>query len=60
MVYNTLKKKIGRNLAHLLTITMATMMHPFKKKLNGQQQYEGLFSIKKNQKKSGTIKKVKC
>ena len=52
MVYNTLKKNfLGSN--HLLTITMATMIS---KSQNGQQQYEGLFCIKKNIKKSGTIK----
>ena len=43
MVYNTLKKFfLGSN--HLLTITMATMIS---KSQNGQQQYEGLFCIKK-------------
>ena len=53
MVYNTLKKIfLGSN--HLLTITMATMMHP--KSQYGQLHYEGLFCIKIIKKKSVTIK----
>ena len=58
MVYNTLKKIfLGSN--HLLTITMATMIHPFQKCQNGQQQYEGIFCIRKH-KEIWYNKKVKC
>ena len=55
MVYNTSKKIfLGSN--HLLTITMATMMHPFQKAKIDNNSMK-VFFVLKNIKKSGAIKK---
>ena len=57
MVYNTLKKKIGSN--HLLTITIATMMHPLQKAKMDNNSIKVFFALKKH-KKIWHINKVKC
>ena len=55
VVYNTLKKiLLGSN--HLLTITMATMMHPFQKAKMDNNSMKVFFCIKKNKKTFDTIK----
>ena len=49
MVYNTLKKIFsGSN--HLLTITMATMMHPFQIAKMDNNSMKGFFCIKNKKK----------
>ena len=57
MVYNTLKKKLGSN--HPLTITMATMMHPFQKAKMDNNSTKVFFVLKKLL-KIWHNKKVKC
>ena len=55
MVYNTLKKIfLGSN--HLLTITMATMMHPFQNAKMDNNSMKVFFVLKNIKKKSGPIK----
>ena len=53
MVYNTLKIFLGSN--HLLTITMATMMHPFQKARMDNNSMK-VFFVLKNIKTSDTLK----
>ena len=58
MVYNTLKKIfLGSN--HHLTITMATMMHPFQKAKMDNNSMKVFFVLKKHI-KIGHNNKVKC
>ena len=55
MIYNTLKKNLGSN--HLLSITMANILHPFQKAKMDNNSMK-VFFVLKNQKHLAYVKTI--